>query len=542
MNTNIMTRRTRRLRTLHYFHMALLVATIGLITGCAPTVVLPTQASLPTIPPSTPTPRPPTRTPVPAATATPTPTPTLAVTVTPLALEDSGTILSIDSTPVKLESRRITFILRATPRTSKIARATLFLNYPKTKQTSQSIASLTPQKLGEPIPPIQFSISVDVMPVHEDQINYYWHLSNEAGQVFKSPEAVFKLTEAIASERRDDLPIIEAETQFTSDFPKKATFTLTITPKSPIAYANFLITQNQGIALQSFPVKVSRKPVGQTLVLDFVWYNQFGLQIPWQAFETWWVLTDERGKTWRTDPVTNDYADNRFHKWTRTPTKHAILFTYNQSKANIDALAKATDASYERLAEAFGYRLIYEPHVVVYNNQRDFEDWSPPVLAELFIGMASGDWGGCVVTLYDTIDFTGYAIIQHELVHLFQFQSLRQPAPQWWVEGSARYFEQKNPEYDKIVAVVKRVLANYGVTNLTLKMSSRPPDGSGYPWPYYVGMTIVKYIIETYGEDAFRKIHIAAARDISYVDALKMATGKSIPQLNQEWGAWILAQ
>jgi len=505
------------------------VAVVG--TACTPGVSIPTVAVLPSLTPK-PTIRPSPRPTVPVTPSAP------PKTATPLVTGD----LTIDDTPVIFQSRRIMFTLRMTPRSSKAVSATLSYTYPKTKKSSDAKASLTPQKPGEQMPPIVYSIGVDAVPLNEDQVRFTWKVTTEDGTSFTSPEAIFKLTEATTAERREDLPIIDATTDFKSDFPKKATFTLKIKPDSPIAYAKFQVTQNHGIYLQTFPVNVPRKKTGEELVLNFVWYDQFGLQIPWQAFETWWVLTDERGHTWRTKPAVNDYADTRFHQWTRTETKHAVLYTYKQSSQNIAKLVKATDDSYERLSRIFGYELVYAPHVVVYNTQADFMDWSPPAIVERFIGMASGDWGGCVVTVYDTMDFTGYAIIQHEFVHLFQFQSLRQTAPQWWIEGNARYFEQKNPEYDEIVPYVKSIVEQYGPTNLTIRVPSRPPDDSGIPWPYYVGMTFTKFFIENYGEETFQRVVIAAARDIAFLDALKIATGKTVTQLNQEWADWITKQ
>jgi hypothetical protein len=434
--------------------------------------------------------------------------------------------------------RRITFLAYLTPRKALVREAVLSYTFPSNGSTQQWKAPVPKQKLGEPISdPLQYSIGVTAMPKGEDRILYTWQVTTDSGGILRSEQKTFKITEAITAERFDNLPVIKAEQTFQSDFPDKAIFTVTLNPDPPIQNASFYLTQNGGIQLYNFAVRVPTQKAGAPLTLDFTWTAQLGWLIPWQQFETWWVFYDQMGHKWRTEHVFNDYADNRFHRWTRTPTQHAVLYTYGQDQANINTLMKATDSSIERLEKVFGYHLLYTPHVVVYNKQSDFEDWAPPAVTEQFIGMASGEWGGVVVTYYESLAYTGYSIIQHELVHLFQFQSIRESAPQYWIEGSARYFEQV--PYDDYEGRVRKIVKVYGAPNLGYRVPDYPPDGSGVPWPYYVGMTFVKYIITTYGDEAFAQIHVAMARDMSFTDALKSALGKTLPQLNDEWTAWI---
>lgn len=504
-----------------------------LLAGCVPSVAIPTMAVLPTQPPATPaaveTRLPATATDVPAL-PTLTAIPTIVPTLDPEAV-------SFDDVTASYASRRVTFLAYLTPRAALLTEATLSYTFPSTGQTQEWRAALPVQRLGEPLSqPLRYTIGVDQMPPGEDTIRYHWRLTTAEGAIV-GPEATFRITEAISAERRDDLPIMPAEMRFESEFPERAVFTVTFQPDPPINNARFYLTQNRGIVLHNYAVHVPTQAAGEPLTLRFTWNDQLSPQIPWQQFEWWWVVTDRMGRQWRTEHRFDEYADNRFHRWTRTPTRHAVLFTYDQPRLAIDVLAEATDSSIERLERAFGYRLIYRPHIVVYNQQRDFEAWAPPGTSERFVGMASGEWGGAVVTIYDSLAYTGRAIIQHELVHLFQFQSIRERVPVWWMEGSATYFEEMTPV--DIEAYVRLVAQRYSPPNVAYGVRAVPPDGSTAPWPYFVGYTFIRFLYERYGEAAFRDAHIAFARDMRFPDALRAATGASLTDLAREYAAWI---
>ncbi len=485
-----------------------------------------------------------------AATATPRPTlppinpPIITDTPNPTAAAALPTAptgsFTIDGVTAKFQQRRITFILRFTPVTTVAQAAALVYRYPLTgEEVRWGVPTLPPQKLGVQSPALEHSFSVDKLPPLEYNIEYYWEFALEDGSTVKTEDYTFTLTESITAERRDDLPIIDAKTEYVSEFPRRSIFRVTLTPPEPIQFARFFFTQNSGITLNDYRVNVPTKKQGEEISLEFVWSNELGVQIPWQKFEHWWVFTLRSGRIVRTANAYDEYADNRYHKWDRTVTKRGVLFTYSLPRKDVNVLAAALDRGIEKLERAFGYKMRYVPHIVVYNSQRDFEDWAPPTLSENFIGLASGRWGGAVVAFYDSIKFTGYSIIIHELTHLFQYQSIRDDdVPQWFIEGTARLMEEETNLVEQ-EQVVRRIVARYGPPDLRFRVPARPPDGSGIPYPYYIGPTVIDWLQKNHGADVLVRIHRALARDIPFWDAIKMATGLSPEQLNAGWTAWI---
>lgn len=448
------------------------------------------------------------------------------------------TAIKVENVIANLRDGEVVFVAHVTAR-AMIAGATLSYTFDISKKGAQQSAPMPPQTAGQSTE-FQATMLLDDLPQAESSLTYHWVFSDANGNSVSSLAGHFKLTEATRADQRDDLPTVPAVFKFTSEFPKDAIFNVSLTPVHPIVDAHFFITQNHGIEVNNYRADVPTVAVGKPVSVSFNWNPQLAVQIPWQQFETWWVFTDEAGHIYRTTHTLNDYADNRpLHHWQRTPTRYAVLYTYDQSAANINALAVATDYSITALQTAFDYKLLYAPHIVIYNSVDDFSEWAPPALEGSFIGMASGKWGGAVIGVYNSMRFTGYSIIKHELTHVFQFQSIQQILPKWFIEGSARYMEDYPEEDDE--AVTRQIVKKYGAPSLQVSVPNFSPDHhTDDAWQYYVGMTFIKYLRTTYGNNAFAKVYLALARNIDLPTALQMVTGKPFDQIDTEWRKWIM--
>jgi hypothetical protein len=475
---------------------------------------------------------PPTATPTRRATATPRITPSATRTTTP-----NPNALKVEDVFTNFLDNEITYVAYVTPNAAPIRTAKVTWTFEKSKKSGSKEAVLPAQEVGK-VTKVSVFMPLSDLPIDESTLSYQWTLTDEFNNTITTKDGRFKLTEATRADERNDLPIVTAKQEFTSKFPDYATFKVTFTPENPITNTRIFITQNNGIVVKDFEARTPTKAKGEALTVEFSWNNALGVQIPWQEFETWWVFTDEFGKVYRTEHVFNDYSDKK-HAWKKTATKSAFLYTYNQSAANVAALVAATDASIAALEKEFNYKLLYKPHIVVYNTVADFRDWSPPSIESIgFIGMASGEWGGAVVAVYGSIKFTGYSIIKHEITHLFQYQSIHSSnIAQWFVEGSARYMEdypEENPE-----KATRAYVRKFGAPSLQMALPMVTADGSITAWPYYAGSTFVTFLKATYGAGAFARTHLALARGLSLPEALEAATGKSFAQLDSEWGKWI---
>ena len=135
----------------------------------------------------------------------------------------------------------------------------------------------------------------------------------------------------------------------------------------------------------------------------------------------------------------------------------------------------------------------------------------------------------------------------HEYTHMVQWiQFIGKPTayqvtallPQWFIEGSARYMEE-NPEEDN-EAATRRLVKKYGILSLQQAIPMIAPDKKTNGWPYYVGMSAIKFIRLTYGKDVFARLHLALARSVDFPSAIQTATGKSFDEVDKAWQKWIL--
>jgi hypothetical protein len=461
-------------------------------------------------------------------------TPTLAPTTDP-------TPIKITDAPARLDQHFIILTLHTGPGT--LSKATVFWNVEGDTKITRKDVVIPLVKPGQPNV-IDYSLPGDPLPPFKSTIVYHWEIAGANGSTDKTAPAKFKLTEATEDDERNDLPVGSGDQKFQSYFPDHAQFTLNLTPKAAILYAFFYVTQNNGIHVYKQEVPVPTQDAGKPLSLNIRWDARLGVQIPWQQFESWWVLIDSSGKQWRTTHVFNDYADKTFHSWIRTPTQYGVLYTYGQSSSTLKILAAALDHSIERLQAAFQYKLLYAPHVVVYSSNQDFLDWAPPQLAMEALGVADGEWGGAVVSMIISPQVTGYSVMQHELTHVFQYQSIEsaQDFPRWWIEGSARYFEDYpiDPPLNNYEKTLRAILKTAKPPNLLMTVPDDSPGGEIQgAWQYYVGRSFVQFLNDKYGKDAFAMTYLEIAKQHDLWTALKIVTGKTSDQLNEEWAKWV---
>ncbi len=118
--------------------------------------------------------------------------------------------------------------------------------------------------------------------------------------------------------------------------------------------------------------------------------------------------------------------------------------------------------------------------------------------------------------------------------------------PSWFAEGVAQY---NRPElgYDSWDSHRDMILRMYALNNNMLtwdEMSVFGKTSLGNESSYNAGFALVKYISETYGEDALRRIakNLSRLTEISIGDAIERAVGKSGREVYNEWKEHITAQ
>jgi hypothetical protein len=118
--------------------------------------------------------------------------------------------------------------------------------------------------------------------------------------------------------------------------------------------------------------------------------------------------------------------------------------------------------------------------------------------------------------------------------------------PSWFAEGVAQY---NRPElgYDSWDSHRDMILRMYALDNKMLtwdEMSVFGKTSLGNESSYNAGFALVKYISETYGEDALRRIakNLSSLTEVNIGDAIERAVGKSGREVYNDWKAHITAE
>ena len=256
-------------------------------------------------------------------------------------------------------------------------------------------------------------------------------------------------------------------------------------------------------------------------------------QSPWFEITYRFRIRDAAGNTYETEELKAEYADNT-RKWVRRENDQVIVLMTGARESLADDLFASASAAILRLEDAFGFSLDYRPYVVVMDHA-SFQEWqqSPdPTLA------GQTTTGYTVQTLSfgesDLVDTT----VPHELTHIFQgFITEARDIPGWFIEGHATYFEPVQ-QYDYEARVRSIVnLPRFPTLQDNFSPGGDGPDGRNRIG-YDVGYTFIKYWIETYGWESHR-VFWQAQVELNFEEALQLATGKSLPELENDWRAWL---
>ncbi len=230
-------------------------------------------------------------------------------------------------------------------------------------------------------------------------------------------------------------------------------------------------------------------------------------------------------------------------EWRVLHTVHFDIYFPEEAHTLARITARYAEEGYVHLANAFRHELTMIIPIVVFPSHIDFQN------NNIIMNIIGEGVGGFTEALKNrvVVPFTGSYhefrhVLVHELTHAFQYNILFHDTsgvevsrfsmgsvPLWVMEGLAEYL---SAGYDESADMVMRdILVNEHYA--TLMDLTRLRIKSGYLL-YKQGQAFFYFLESVYGPgllgDFFRDI-----RDMDFEDALKVATGKTIEELNREW-------
>lgn len=260
---------------------------------------------------------------------------------------------------------------------------------------------------------------------------------------------------------------------------------------------------------------------------------------PGAGLEYWWTVEDASGKIIKTAPQRIQFDDNR-HNWQSLTEGKITIYWYEGGRSFALDLMSATGLALDRLTAETGAFLKKAVSLYIYANADDLRG------AMIF----PQDWtGGVAYTAYGIIAIGiepgnlawGERVIAHELTHLVIHQMTYNPytgLPTWLDEGIAMHNEGEVPRgfadfLDSAIAEDSLI----SVRSLSSPFSAFAEEAI---LSYAQSHSVVKYLIQTYGQDKMLALLNTFSRGNGYDEALESVYGFDMDGLNTLWQDYVI--
>ena len=337
--------------------------------------------------------------------------------------------------------------------------------------------------------------------------------------------------------RASSSPLVATAGSVKPEFPQQVTYTLTAESTAgdiveayvfyrPLAAA---ITQRARVEVTPGRRVELRHSVDMTRN-----YLPPGLDIRY-----YWSLTDSAGNRLDTEPQVFRYQDERFPWRTRQGGQVTVLFYAGNDDFAQDLLDTAL-RTIDKLGRSFGVKGSEPIHIVVYGSNRDFSTSLPPNSAEWIGGQAHPELGLIVTGIQPG---SGAAreirrVIPHEISHLVLHQATENPygGPAHWLDEGLATYNQEVVD-TSLEPLLDKAVKDGALVPVRALNSNFPLDPNEARLSYAESLSLVEYLIATYGEAKLGELLTSFRNELSYDEALTATLGIDTDQLDQQWKA-----
>ncbi|MFN8598121.1 MAG: peptidase MA family metallohydrolase [Anaerolineae bacterium] len=319
-------------------------------------------------------------------------------------------------------------------------------------------------------------------------------------------------------------------------FTESITFTLSAS--SDVSITQATVFYQAGSAL---PVRHTADSLIPAPRIDLTTTVSFGNAKP-AAFSTltyWWEITDQSGKTLRSDPHTLAYIDNRFAWMDLTQGKVRVHWYQGDSGFGQSAAMIANEAL-PKLQQQLGVEATGPIDVYIYQSVEDLQSAVELAGRSWLGGQARPELG--VVMIATPPDAEANLRLRrdlpHELTHLMVFIAAKtgyRSVPRWLDEGLASVNEAE-PNASQRVAL-QTALEQNQVPSLESLCASFPTDASSALVAYAESRVVVQQIIDSYGLTSIQALMAVYRDGASCATGIERALNTTLSGLEFKWRA-----
>ncbi len=260
---------------------------------------------------------------------------------------------------------------------------------------------------------------------------------------------------------------------------------------------------------------------------------------PGLDIQYFWSLTDAAGNRFDTAPQQFLYQDERF-PWRTVSGGQVTIYYYSGNDDFGRELLDTASRTIAKLNVRFGVVGDRPIHIVVYGNTRDFAASLPPNSAEWIGGQAHPDLGLIVTGIQPGGGAAAEIrrVVPHEVSHLLLYQATENPygaAPHWLDEGLAVYNQEAADT--TLAPLLDRAIKNGTLLPTRALNSNFPLDPTQARLSYAESLSLVQYLVATYGDAKVGELLRSFKAELSYDEALVRTFGFDTDGLDREWKA-----
>jgi len=319
------------------------------------------------------------------------------------------------------------------------------------------------------------------------------------------------------------------------NFPETATFSATLTANAEITS----VTLEYGSKQQTCGDVIARAfpgfAPGKNVDVEWTWdMRQSGSLMPGSSIWWRWRYEDQTGAEYAGDTQNATWLDEQ-HNWQTITSDFLRLHWYDLNQATAEDLLEAGEESLARNEEQAGLKPDEPIDIYIYASYGDVQDavlYEPSWMG----GQADSESSIVIVGLSQYDHKYDRDVVIHELTHVlvgrFMFSCLSD-VPSWIEEGLAVYSEGEL-DADSQIQLDQAIKANQLLSVRSLS-SGFSEEFSKATLSYSESYSLVKFLIETYGQDQMTAL-LSELRDGNAIDdALVTVYGFDVEGLEDAW-------
>jgi hypothetical protein len=274
---------------------------------------------------------------------------------------------------------------------------------------------------------------------------------------------------------------------------------------------------------------------------SYVWEMKKTGSIPPGARVWWlWQITDEDKRTYVTPRQTMVFEDTRY-QWQVEVAHDLDIYWHSLGTSLIKELTEGVESRLARVKLEVDIPEENKPQVFVYPDPEELR--SAVLFTQEWTGaLAFPDYNIILIPVSaDSLEWAKRTLA-HEITHLIAGEATFGPfgdIPTWLDEGLAQYAEGEMEKYHR--QALDDAIKENNLLSVRSLGSSFPADPNRASLAYAQSLSLVSYLVDTYGWDKIRELIALFKEGSTYDDALQQVYTFNINGLEERWRAYVEA-